>query len=174
MRELSDATGLNQPSLYNAFGDKHALFAASLERYANRSMRARIKRTEAEYPPSEAIRVFFRELVSMSLSDKDRRGCMIVNSALEVAPHDVALRATIASYLGEIQGFVLRCLERARRDGELPPQLDVADTARLFLGVVLGLRVLARAKPTRTLLEGMVRPAVALLDLPKKTSGSLQ
>lgn len=174
MRELSDATGLNQPSLYNAFGDKHALFAASLERYATRSMRARIARTEAAYPPCEAIRVFFRELVSMSLSDKDRRGCMIVNSALEVAPHDSALRATIASYLGEIQGFFLRCLERARRDGELPPQLDVEDTARLFLGVLLGLRVVARAKPTRALLEGMVRPALALLDLPEKTSGSLQ
>lgn len=168
MRELSDATSLNQPSLYNAFGDKHALFAASLERYASRSMRARIARTEATYTPCEAIKVFFRELVSMSMSDKERRGCMIVNSALEVAPHDSELRMTIASYLGELQSFFLRCLERARREGDLSPELDVEDTARLFLGVLLGLRVMARVKPNRALLEGIVRPALTLLDAREK------
>jgi TetR/AcrR family transcriptional repressor of nem operon len=33
-----------------------------------------------------------------------------------------------------------------------------------LLGVLLGIRVLARAKPDRGLLEGVARPALALLD----------
>jgi TetR/AcrR family transcriptional repressor of nem operon len=164
MRDLSEATGLNQPSLYNAFGDKRALFATSLERYAARSMRERIARLERSHTPKEAIRAFFRELVSRTLSDPDRRGCLIVNSALEVAPHDDALRAVIAAYLDEIESFFFRCLEQARRDGEVAPALDPRDIARLFLGVLLGVRVAARAKPDRALLDGMVRPALALLD----------
>ncbi len=166
MRDLSEATGLNQPSLYNAFGDKRALFATSLERYATRSMRERIARLERTHSPKDAIRAFFRELVSRTLSDPDRRGCLIVNSALEVAPHDAGLRAVIASYLGEIEGFFSRCLEQAHRDGDLAPALDPTDTARLFLAILLGVRVAARAKPDRALLEGMVRPALALLDAP--------
>jgi TetR/AcrR family transcriptional repressor of nem operon len=169
VRDLAEATGVNQPSLYNAFGDKRELFAQALERYATRSMRERIERLERKHPPKEAIRAFFRELVSRTLSDPDHRGCLIVNSALEVAPHDAELKAMIASYLGEIEAFFCRCLERLKESGNLSTRLDPRDTARLFLGVLLGVRVAARAKPERALLEGMVRPALALLDQPQQS-----
>ena len=164
VRDLAEATGVNQPSLYNAFGNKRELFVQALERYATRSMRERIERLEEKYPPREAIRAFFRELVSRTLSDPDHRGCLIVNSALEVAPHDAELRAVIASYLGEIEAFFGRCLDQLRESGDLSSRLDPKDTSRLFLGVLLGVRVAARAKPELALLEGMVRPALALLD----------
>lgn len=164
VRDLCESMGLNQPSLYNAFGDKRALFAKALERYAARSMRERIDRLELQHAPKAAIEAFFRELIARSLSDPDRRGCLIVNSALEVAPHDTELRAVIASYLAEIEGFFRRSLERARAAGEIPDSVNPRDTGRLFLGVLLGMRVAARAKPERALLEGMVRPALGLLD----------
>ena len=53
VRDLADAMGIGGASLYNTYGDKRALFVRSLERYANRSMRERIARLEAE-PPAEA------------------------------------------------------------------------------------------------------------------------
>jgi TetR/AcrR family transcriptional regulator, transcriptional repressor for nem operon len=164
MRDLSEATGINQPSLYNAFGDKRSLFEAALERYAARAMRERLARLEASCAPKDAIRAFFRELIVRALSDPDRRGCMIVNAAIEVAPHEPALRAVIAFYLEEIHGFFLRCLKRAAEAGELSPDPVPKDLARLFLGLLLGVRVAARATPNRGLLEGMIRPAMALLD----------
>lgn len=169
VRDLAEATGVNQPSLYNAFGDKRELFAQALERYATRSMRERIERLEQKHPPKEAIRAFFRELVARTLSDPDHRGCLIVNSALEVAPHDAELKAVIASYLGELEAFFCRCLERLKESGSLSTSLEPWDTARLFLGVLLGVRVAARAKPERALLEGMVRPALAILDQPSQS-----
>lgn len=164
VRDLSEATGLSQPSLYNAFGDKQQLFARSLERYAAQSMRARISRLEKTHAPADAIRAFFRELVARSLADPDRRGCLIVNSALEVAPHDAAMRRVIGAYLAELEAFFLRCLERARDEGSLAAGHDVADLARQFLGLLLGLRVAARARPQRELLEGMLRASLAVLD----------
>lgn len=167
VRELSEAMGLNQPSLYNAFGDKRHLFAKSLERYATQFMRARIARLEQAHVGGDAIRAFFRELISRSVADPDRRGCLIVNSALEVAPHDADMRRAIGTYLAEIEGFFLRCLEKARDEGMLSPDHDVRDLARHYLGLLLGLRVLARTRPQRELLEGMVRPALALLDQPR-------
>lgn len=163
VRDLSEATGLSQPSLYNAFGDKRQLFGRSLDRYAAQSMRERITRLEASHGPADAIRAFFRELIKRSLADPDRRGCLIVNSALEVAPHDAAIRRVISSYLAEVEGFFLRCLTGARNDGLLDPGHDVEDLARHFLGLLLGLRVASRVRPNRELLEGMVRPALALL-----------
>ena len=99
IRDLTERMGVSAPSLYNAFGDKRRLFVLALERYADCRMRERIGRLEETCSPKVAIVTFFEELISRSLSDKERRGCLIVNSALEVAPHDQELREIVASYL---------------------------------------------------------------------------
>ncbi len=164
VRDLAAEMGINGPSLYNSFGDKRALFTRALGRYAELWMRERIARLENEASPKSAIRNFLQELIERSISDRERRGCLIVNSALEVSPHDVELRGVIAAYLREIEMFFRRCLQRGQQAGEIGPNLDPDDTARHLLGIVLGIRVAARSRPERALLEGMVRPALALLD----------
>ncbi len=167
VRDLATQMGINGPSLYNAFGDKRTLFIRSLERYASRYMRERIERLERHQSPKAAIQMFFQEVISRSLSDPDYCGCLIINSALEVAPHDRALRKVVVGYLGEIESFFVRCLTRGRAANDVPISVEIADTARLFLGLLIGLRVAARANPDRVLLEGMVRPALALLNKSK-------
>jgi TetR/AcrR family transcriptional repressor of nem operon len=170
VRGLAERMGIQGPSLYNAFGDKRQLFARALERYATRSMRERIARLEHQHDPKTAILTFVQDAIERSVSDPRRRGCLLVNSALEVAPHDVELRARIAAYLEEIGAFLRRNVAAAQKAGTVPLALDEADTARLLLGVVLGIRVLARTNPDRALLEGVARPALALLDAPRPRS----
>ena len=167
MRDLTASMGLTAPSLYNAFGDKQALFARALERYLDCTTRDRLHRYETSLPPKRAIRQFFTEIIDHSINDRERKGCFLVNSALEVAPHQSELRAVIAEQFGEIEGFFKRCIRAAQADGTAPSVVDVNDTARLLLGVLLGIRVLARSTPKRSLLEGVLRPALALLDLPR-------
>jgi TetR/AcrR family transcriptional repressor of nem operon len=166
VRDLAARMGLSGPSLYNAFGDKKALFALALDRYAARSMRSRMQDLERDHEPAEAIRQFFGSIIHRSVTDDDRRGCMIVNSALEVAPHDAELGIVIGRYLDEIRDFFLRNLRAAQRAGAVSPDLDADETASLLLGLLLGIRVLARSKPDRALLEAATRPALALLDPP--------
>ncbi len=166
VRDLAAEMGINGPSLYNAFGDKRALFVRALGRYAERWMRERIERLDHEGSGKTAIQMFLHELIERSIKDRERRGCLIVNSALEISPHDAELRAVIASYLSEIEMFFHRSLTRARQAGEIGSTINPDDTARHFLGVVLGIRVAARSRPERALLEGMARPALALLDRP--------
>ncbi len=164
VRDLTERMGIGGPSLYNAFGDKRALFVQALERYMDRATRERIRRLETSLPPKQAIRQFFREIVERAVNDRDRRGCFLINSALEVAPHDAELGAEIAERLGEIEAFLRRSVQAAQADGSVPKSRNSRQIARLLLGVLLGIRVLARSKPDRALLEGVVRPALALLD----------
>jgi TetR/AcrR family transcriptional repressor of nem operon len=164
VRDLADAMGIGGPSLYNAFGDKRALFSRSLERYANRSMRERIARLEARHQPKQAIRAFIAEIIDRSLKDPDRRGCLLINSALDVAPHDAEIGAVLAGYLDEIRGFFRRNLEAARQAGQLTRTLDPEQVAGHLLGVIAGIRVLARTGAKRRVLEDVARPALALLD----------
>jgi TetR/AcrR family transcriptional repressor of nem operon len=166
LRDLTASMGLTAPSLYNAFGDKEELFARALERYLDRTTRDRLRRLEDTLAPKEALRRFFAEIVEHSVKDRQRKGCFLVNSALEVAPHHAACRAVISEQFGEIEAFFKKCILAAQADNTVPPHVDVGGTARLFLGVLLGVRVLARTKPNRDVLEGVVRPALALLDRP--------
>ena len=164
VRDLADKMGISAPSLYNAYGDKHALFVQALERYLDHSTRARIKRLEDSLPPKQAIRHFIEEIIERSVNDRERRGCFLINSALEVAPHDKELGALIADRLAEIEAFFYRSIKAAQAGGTVPRDRSAKDLARLLLGVLLGIRVLARSKPERALLEGVARPALALLD----------
>jgi TetR/AcrR family transcriptional repressor of nem operon len=166
MRDLAASMGMSAPSLYNAFGDKQRLFARALERYLDCNARDLVHRLGSSLPPKEAIQQFFAEIIDHSINDRERKGCFLVNSALEVAPHQRELGAMIAKQFGEIEAFFKRCILSAQADGSTPRAVDANNTARLLLGVILGIRVLARSAPNRTLLEGMMKPALALLDSP--------
>jgi TetR/AcrR family transcriptional repressor of nem operon len=167
VRDLADAMKIGAASLYNAYGDKRALFEKSLERYANRSMRDRIARMEAEHRPKQAIRAFIAEIIDRSLKDPDRKGCLLVNSALDVAPHDARIGKVVANYLDELRAFFRRNIEAAQRAGEAPRALDAEEVAGHLLGVLAGIRVLARTGAPRKALESVARPALALLDRPR-------
>ena len=165
IRDLAEEMGIAGPSLYNAYGCKRTLFMQALERYAEQRSRARIARLERDCPPKQAILVFIGETIDHALT-ADGRGCLLVNTAMEVPAEDHELAALVWRYLGEIQSFFERSLIAGQFAGEIPKALNAAETARLLLAVILGLRVLARTQPKRELLEGAVAPVLALLDMP--------
>jgi len=168
VRDLADRMGIGGASLYNAYGDKRALFVAALARYADRSMRDRIARLEKSGRPKEAIRAFLAEIIDRSLEDPDRKGCLLVNSALDVAPHDTAIGRVIAGCFGELRAFFRRNLEAARAAHQVPRQTDPDELAGHLLGVVLGVRVLARTGANRAQLDAVARPALRLLAMPRR------
>jgi TetR/AcrR family transcriptional repressor of nem operon len=164
LRDLTESMGLSAPSLYNAFGNKEELYARALDRYLDRTTRDRLRRLEETYKPLEAIQCFFAEIIEHSAKDRLRKGCFLVNSALEVAPHDSACRAVVTEQFDAIEAFFKRRLVSAQADGTASAEINAGDFARLLVGVLLGVRVLARARPDRAALEGIVRPALALLE----------
>lgn len=164
-RDLVKATGLTQPSLYNAFGDKRGLFLRALDYYLKNTLRERMLRLESTATPGTAITGFFAEVVQRSLDDREQRGCLMVNSALGAAPEDTELRAAITDEVTQIRDFFLRCLEAGQRSGEIKKTIPAADSAQHLLAVLLGLRVLARINPNRDWLVSGVSPALIQLGL---------
>jgi TetR/AcrR family transcriptional repressor of nem operon len=168
LRDLTASMGITAPSLYNAFGDKQELFSRALDHYLDRTTRDRLRRLGQSLAPKAALQRFFAEIIEHSIGDRQRKGCFLVNSALEVAPHDAACRVIVAGQFGEIEAFFRKCILGAQADQTVSSDIDAGDTARLLLGVLLGVRVLARTKPQRGVLEGVVRPALALLKPARK------
>ena len=78
------------------------------------------------------------------------------------------LGKVIAGYLEEIRGFFQRNIEAGRKAGQMPSDIDAAGVSAHLLGVLLGIRVMARTNPDRALLQNIVGPALTLLDLPAR------
>ena len=165
VKDLMEATGLTAASLYNAYGDKRAMFRTALDRYIENSIGVRIRRSEA-LPPRDAIRSFFDDILRRSLNDRERKGCMVVNSALEMAPHDPEFRETIGETLERIESFFRACVEKGQADGTIKCSRPAVGLAQHLLAVLMGVRVLARARPERALLNGAIGTALSFLDAP--------
>lgn len=163
IRDLAEKMELSCASLYNAFGDKHALYRRALDHYIDGSFGDRVRRLEGQVSPRDAIAMFFEEIIERSIGDKQRRGCMLVNAALESVPRDRAFRRAVAETLNQIEAFFRRCVTAGQGAGTISTAHSAEDLGRMLLSVLLGMRVLARARPERALLEGVVRPVFALL-----------
>jgi TetR/AcrR family transcriptional regulator, transcriptional repressor for nem operon len=163
VRDLAGQMGLTCASVYNAFGDKLSLYRRALDHYLQQSVRERVRRLESTLAPFAGITAFFEEIIERSISDKHRRGCMLVNSALEMAPHDPDLRKVVSQEFIFIEAFFRRCVIAGQRDGTVTKLHTADDLAKLLLGVLLGIRVLARTRPRRDLLEAVARTALLSL-----------
>src|SRR5262245_36571756 len=69
VRDLIEETGITGASLYNAFGDKRALYEKALGHYVDTSISDRIRRCE-KLEPREAIGAFFAEILKRSIGDR--------------------------------------------------------------------------------------------------------
>ncbi|MEM5460687.1 hypothetical protein VSR69_38555 [Paraburkholderia phytofirmans] len=103
------------------------------------------------------------------MNDRQKKRCMLVNSALEMAPHDAEFQKTIAGVLVRIEEFFLGCVTVGQADGTIAQSLPAEVLARHLVGVLMGVRILARVRPEKALLEGVIRtsacPAFAIAGL---------
>lgn len=164
VRDLAGDMGIAAPSLYNAFGHKRGLYAAALERYVETRMRKNIAEIEARFPAPHRVHAFFEALVSRSCSDAGKLGCLMINAAIDAAPHEPDIAHAVNGYLGELEAFFTRSIGEAQATGAIRDDLDVPGTARLLLATLIGIRVAGRANNDRAFLEGMAAPALALVE----------
>jgi AcrR family transcriptional regulator len=156
--ELVDATGLQRPSLYAAFGDKRALYLASLERTIDRAGRALDQLIEADLPLEQSLKVMFRAVIDGFLTgETGPSGCIMVSTSATSAVDDEEIRARLAAFVKLEDGKIEQLL--AARGDPL-----AASHARVATSVIHSLSVRARAGATREELETLAADCVALIS----------
>jgi len=163
-QDLLDHMGINRGSLYDTFGNKHSLFLEALRRYETKYQKWKLCAAVRDHTPRQAIHTLFQGLVSEATTDAERAGCFLVNTALDMAPHDEEVERTVAVGFRQAETFFRTTIERGQEIGEIPGKVDAAETSRALLGLMIGMRVLARSLPDRSLLESIASRAMSLLD----------
>lgn len=157
IQHLVERTGIQRGSLYGAFGDKRALFLAAIEHY-DRVMTAKLLATlDAPGSGLGAIRRFFRLKVDAAQERSRPRGCLVTNSATELASRDRRTASRIGATLGRIEAAFHRAVIRGQQAGEIDPDRDARALARFLTSSAQGLSVMAKASPERAPLEDIVK-----------------
>lgn len=156
VRDLMDSTGLGQGSLYGTFGDKHGLFLRTLDRYAELTTCQVVERLEADGPVRPAIRSMLRDMADDALCDPERKGCLFVNAAAELLPHDAEAGERIEVAFARIEDALCAAVRRGQVSGEIAEGRDARTVARFLLTAVQGLRVVGKATPDPARLDAAI------------------
>jgi TetR/AcrR family transcriptional regulator, transcriptional repressor for nem operon len=164
IQHLVDRMGIQRGSLYDTFGDKRALFFAAIERY-DRVVTAKLMAALDE-PASgkDAIRRFFRLKVELALESGRPRGCLVTNSAAELASRDRGAATRVGGVLTKIEAAFQRAVVRAQKAGEIDASRNSRALARFLTSSAQGLSVMAKTFPERAVLEDIVKVILAALD----------
>ncbi|MFQ5426799.1 MAG: TetR/AcrR family transcriptional regulator [Gaiellales bacterium] len=160
--DLEAAMQIKRSSLYHAFGDKEQLFDEALQRY-DREVAADLLGEMEQGGGLAAIRRFFSRLLRYHGSETGCNGCMMTNSATELAPDDPAVRERVHTHLLRVERAFHHALRTAQAEGDVPESAPVRDLARHLTAINHGLQVIARMSPAPRFAKSVVRSALSAI-----------
>lgn len=105
----------------------------------------------------------FEFLIERAMTGESCDGCLVVNTALELAPHDEEIARIVKEIFVGQEMLFRSYLERAMACGEVPQTLDPSRTAQTLLALSIALLVLVRSRPDEPLLRSIEHQVRTLL-----------
>ncbi|MEK8129227.1 TetR/AcrR family transcriptional regulator [Paenibacillus filicis] len=158
--DLCKHTGLGRGSLYNAYGSKHELYEQALLRYHQIGIEAQVEMLQNLGPIKDRLRALLDWAIEEDFSNEKRRGCLLINAALERAQRDPAVERLFKQHVDLLEEALHRAIDTGKESGEISQQRQTPDLVSLFMGNYYGLRVLNVAMQNR---ERAVQMAEATL-----------
>ena len=167
LAELTDAMGINSPSLYAAFGNKEGLFRAVLERYDARRQ-ALMDRVLTARNPRSVAQQFLEGVADFSADTKGRNppGCLLVQGGLSCSDADIP--QALAEHRAEKERALRERFERDKKAGHLPDNSNPATLASYLVAVANGMCIQASAGATPKQLRDIIE--IALMAWPASTN----
>lgn len=166
IRDLVEVTGLQPGSLYGTFDNKRSLFLRTLEHYfAGQEAFVQAVLHNDKAPPLQRIYNFFDELLRQSTKDREKKGCLLINTLVETPPDEIEINRRVIRMLNFVEKSLYFVLEEAAADGSLPPQRKPAVLAKVLVNGIFGLRVNSKMRSNRELRQ-IVTGLLSLLELP--------
>jgi TetR/AcrR family transcriptional repressor of nem operon len=162
--DLTKGMGINKGSLYNAFGSKKRLFTRALLKYDRDNRQAGLAALGAVNDPRDAVEALFEGLIADSVADQERKGCFLVNTALDLPNLEDDVKDLVADALGDFEAFFGRIIVNGQTNGAISPTVEAAATAKSLVALVVGLRVLARGIFEEKDLAAIKQDALRLID----------
>ncbi|MEP3778948.1 MAG: TetR/AcrR family transcriptional regulator [Paracoccaceae bacterium] len=157
MKLLTDAMGINSPSLYAEFGDKHALYLEAINSYATNDACTPLVALETESDLRAAVHAFFEAVIDYSTQHASgATGCFLVSCVSTSAGHDAGAATLLRDAIASTDTRIAARFDREIEKGTLGPDFPSAARARLMFDLRQGMVFRARAGFTVTELAGNI------------------
>jgi TetR/AcrR family transcriptional repressor of nem operon len=163
MQDLVDSLGISRSSLYDTYGDKHTLYLKALEFYQNTSGSAMYNIATNATSSREAIKQLLELVVNNLLSDKQHKGCFMVNAEVEVAPHDIEVRDMLCKNEKQIEEAFHLAIQKGQQSGEITNRQDAMAITRFFLTTIKGIQVSAKSTTDKAYFDDIIKTALSVL-----------
>jgi AcrR family transcriptional regulator len=164
MPDLTEAMGMNRPSIYAAFGNKEELFKKALERYYGNALEMVRKKMDAP-TVRESVEQFFCAVATTFTCKEQPRGCFAVLGALVGGDDSEAVRVFAKDRRNGILDALHERLVRGVKEGDLPVGTDTMALARFFVTVLQGMTVQSRTGASNEDLRKVAQQALGVLPL---------
>lgn len=145
MTDLLAAMGLSKSSFYECFGSKRAVLLAALNRYSARELAETRCHFSADAPAAPLLAAWLNHAIDPAAHRPGERcGCLIVNIAVELAPHDPEIEEGVRRHIDAVAALLAEAVARAQLEGAIAPARNPAQTADTLLNLIAGLQVLAK------------------------------
>lgn len=161
MSDLVEHLGIGRQSLYDTFGDKHALYLAALDRY--RTEHSTTPWHLLDQPLRKGLRALMLAVVDWLATNPDGKICMMVGAAAERCPQDPEVAARFCTSTRDQEARLAARLRRAVDDGEIGAHHDPEAVARYLINTLYGLQLSARTTRDRAALAQIVDVALSIL-----------
>ena len=164
MAALTQAMGINAPSLYAAFGSKEDLFREAVGLYLATEDAKGKAILDAEPTARAAIRAMLRHSVANLARPGAPHGCLLILADSNAAPEHDGVRRYLCQRRRDIQAGIEQRLSRGIADGDVPRGADVKAIAAFYMTILQGLSLRARDGAAQSAMAGVVDSAMAAWD----------
>ena len=161
MQELVDTMGIHRRSIYDTFGDKHALFIQALQRYQLLQSQRLQHLLEQQVPVIDIIRIFLETTVDNQALPK---GCLMVNSGVELGTLDPEVSALVEGAYTHTEQCLLDLLVAGQGSGKIQADLDAELLAHYFMNAWLGLRTTVKTAVDQQKLTDIIDTTLRILN----------
>tara|TARA_Y100000813_G_C24035502_1_gene291928 strand:+ start:153 stop:737 length:585 start_codon:yes stop_codon:yes gene_type:complete len=144
MEDLVKHTGVSRYGLYGTFGNKDAIYRQALIRYIQSlkdDMRKELRKPSAGRAELEA---YFHQITGYLCSDEGRKGCMVYNTAVELAPHHPDIAEYLRGLQNDMRLIVAQVLRNGQQAGEVRTDIDADELAMMLFAMEQGMAALHR------------------------------
>ena len=164
MEDLLDAMEINRGSLYATFGSKRDLFLKAMDHYCGEGgVGGRFSILLQPGPALPLIHRFVDAIVDFVLSDPLRRGCLITNTVMELAPHEKNIGKRLSKRFHLLEDAFFELLTRAKREGDLTKDKDPRALARVLVTMMQGMIVMIKAGTPADVVKQTAKTALLVL-----------
>jgi AcrR family transcriptional regulator len=155
MASLTEAMGINPPSLYSAFGSKEQLFQSVLNRYHAAFYGELATLFDLPLSTLETVESLLDLVARWLTGPKPMHGCLIVKSAMTLCRDESEIHLCLKMMIKKNEDLIRRRLQQGKDDGDLADDIDTRSLAVFINGLMHGMASLARSTQSRSAVRAM-------------------